>query len=468
VPDAAWYAVGVLAFVVGLAVSIGLHEIGHLVPAKRYGVRVTQYMIGFGPTVWSKVRGETEYGIKAIPLGGYIRMIGMFPPADPARAASAQVPRHVAEADAAAAGVPVGRSGTSGIFTGLIEGARAQSLEEFRPGDEKRAFYALKVRQKLVIMLGGPVMNLLLGSLLIGGIVTMYGAAELTTRVDVVSRCVLPVDAPADAECGADDPAAPAAAAGIRPGDVILSVAGTATPTWEDVRTAIRDSGGRPVDVVVERDGGQQVLRATPIVADVPVLDADGAPVTEGGEPVLTRAGFLGVAPASEVVRQPVTAVPGLVADTVVDVAGILVRLPSHLAGVAEAAFGDAERDPNGPVSIVGVGRLSGEIAADGEELLGLDAAGRVAAFLGVLGSLNIALFVFNLVPLLPLDGGHAAGALWEGLRKAWARVRSLPEPPPVDVAKALPLAYGVAIVLLGMSALLIYADIVRPITLTG
>jgi membrane-associated protease RseP (regulator of RpoE activity) len=468
VPDAAWYVVGVLAFVVGLAVSIGLHEIGHLVPAKRYGVRVTQYMIGFGPTLWSRVRGDTEYGVKAIPLGGYIRMIGMFPPADPARAAAAAVPRHVAEADAAAAGRGAGRSGTSGIFTGLIEGARAQSMEEFRPGDEKRAFYALKVRQKLVIMLGGPVMNLVLGSLLIGGVVTLHGTAELSTRVDVVSQCVLPVDAPAGAECGADDPAAPAAAAGILPGDVIRSVGGTETPTWEDVRTAIRDSGGLPVDVVVERDGQPRTLRATPIVADVPVLDGDGLPVADGGEPVLTRAGFLGVAPATEVVRQPVTAVPGYVGDTVVGVAGILVRLPSHLAGVADAAFGDGERDPDGPVSIVGVGRLSGEIAADGEEVLGLDLAGRVAAFLGVLGSLNIALFVFNLVPLLPLDGGHAAGALWEGLKKAWARVRSLPEPPPVDVAKALPLAYGVAIVLLGMSALLIYADIVRPVTLTG
>lgn len=463
-PDAVWYAVGVLAFVVGLAVSIGLHEVGHLVPAKRFGVRVTQYMIGFGPTLWSKVRGETEYGVKAIPLGGYIRMIGMFPPADPSRPEAAPVPRHVREADAAA----VGRSGNSGMFSGLIEGARAQSLEEFRPGDEKRAFYNLKVRQKLIIMLGGPVMNLLIGAVLLGGVMTVYGLPQLTTRVDVVSQCVLPVDAPADAQCSPSDPQAPANAAGIRPGDVVLGIGGVATPTWEEVRDAIRDSGGRPVEVLVERDGDRVSLTATPIVADVPVLDSEGLPVLDGGEPVLTRAGFLGVAPAQEVVRQPLWAVPGEVGGTVLDVAGVILRLPQHLVGVADAAFGGGERDPEGPISIVGVGRLSGEIATIDPPDVELGFEDRAAQFLAILGGLNIALFVFNLIPLLPLDGGHAAGAVWEGIKKSWARLRSRPEPPPVDVAKALPLAYGVAVVLIGMSALLIYADIVRPISLTG
>lgn len=463
-PDAVWYAVGVLAFVIGLAVSIGLHEIGHLVPAKRFGVRVTQYMIGFGPTLWSKVRGETEYGVKAIPLGGYIRMIGMFPPSDMSRPGAQAVPRHVREADMAA----VGRSGTSGMFTGLIEGARAQSLEEFRPGDEKRAFYNRKVHQKLIVMLGGPTMNLVIGTVLLGVVMTMYGLPQLTTRVDVVSQCVLPVDAPADAECSPSDPRAPANAAGIRPGDVILGIGGVETATWESVRDAIRDSGGRPVEVLVERDGERIPLTATPIVADVPVLDGEGQPVVEDGVPVTTRAGFLGVAPAQEVVRQPVWAVPGEVGGTVLDVGGVILRLPQHLVGVADAAFGGGERDPEGPISIVGVGRLSGEIASFDPPELEIGPEDRIAQFLAVLGGLNIALFVFNLIPLLPLDGGHAAGAVWEGMKKAWARVRGLPDPPPVDVAKALPLAYGVAIVLIGMSALLIYADIVRPISLTG
>jgi membrane-associated protease RseP (regulator of RpoE activity) len=413
--------------------------------------------------MWSRVRGETEYGVKAVPLGGYIRMIGMFPPS---RTVRPGVPPDVAQADAAAAGI--GRSGTSGMFTGLIEGARAQSMEEFRPGDETRSFYALKVRQKLVIMLGGPVMNLVLGAVLLGIVMTAYGLPELTTRVDVVSACVLPEDAPADAECGPADPPAPAAQAGLRPGDVIVAIDGTATEDWPIVVAAVRGADDRPVDITVEREGQLLILPARPIVADVPVLDEDGAPVLEDGEPVYTRAGFLGVSPTLAAVRQPVWAVPGEVGQVVLDVGGVLLRLPQHLAGVAEAAFGGGERDPEGPISIVGVGRLSGEIASFEPPDPGFGPEDRVAQFLGILAGLNIALFVFNLVPLLPLDGGHVAGAIWEGIRKAHARLRGLPDPGPVDVAKALPLAYGVAVVLIGMSALLIYADIVRPITLMG
>ncbi len=442
--------VWVVIFVVGLAASIALHEVGHLVPAKRFGVRVTQYMIGFGPTLWSRHRGETEYGVKAIPLGGYIRMIGMFPPKRGEVAG-------------------VGRSGSSGMFNGIIEGARQQSMEEVRPGDERRTFYSLRVWQKLVVMLGGPTMNLVLGALLLGLVVTAFGIPQPTTTVGIVSRCVLPADAPLDTQCGADDPAAPAVAAGIEPGDVVLSVDRVATPTWDDVRTQIRAAGGDPIDFMVRRDGQQLTLTATPLVTDVLALDPAGEPLLNAdGTPRTTQAGFLGLSPATDLVPQPVTAVPGEVAGTVTGVAGVLLRLPQHLVRVAEAAFGAGERDPEGPVSVVGVGRLAGEIGSGQVPGIGDSLRLQTASVLGMLGGLNIALFVFNLIPLLPLDGGHAAGALLEGARKVWARLRSLPDPGPVDVAKALPLAYGVAIVLLGMSALLIYADIVRPISLTG
>ena len=446
------YLLGVLFVAIGISVSIALHEVGHLLPAKKFGVKVTQYMIGFGPTIWSRRRGETEYGVKAIPLGGYIRMIGMFPPRPGTDASMLRI-------------------SSSGRFSQLMDQARQESMEQVKPGDEDRVFYKLSAPRKLVVMLGGPTMNLVIAVVLMTGIFTLHGISEYTARISAVSQCVqtVPATGTAAEKCSPSDPKAPANLAGIRPGDRLISLAGQPVSNWDDVRALTRPNGGKRIDVVVERAGQRLDLSATPILKEMARLDTDNKAVLgSDGKPVIDRVGFLGLSPSPEIVRQPLAAVPALIGNQLAAIAGVVLRLPEKMAGIAEAAFGDGARDPNGPMSVVGVGRVAGEVT-DGQ-LSGFADSGlsKLVFLIGLIASLNLALFVFNMIPLLPLDGGHAAGALWEGLKRQVARLRGRPNPGYVDVAKALPVAYVVSIALIGMSVLLIYADLVKPVRLGG
>lgn len=434
------FIVGVVIIVIGLAVSIGLHEIGHLVPAKLFGVKVTQYMIGFGPTIWSRKKGETEYGVKAIPLGGYISMIGMFPPAK-----GEQV-----------------HADSTGFFRGLVQDARDSSSESITAGDEHRAFYLLPVWKRIIVMFGGPFMNLVLAVVLFGVLLMGFGVAQASTTVGSVSACALPATSERQT-CEPGDPAAPGAAAGIEPGDRIISVAGEPIESWNESTAIIRDHPDEPVAFVVERDGETLELEVTPMLSERYVLDDKGQVVKDASGAELTEpAGFVGIGTATEIVQQPATAVLPAVGENVAGVAGIILNLPQRIIDVANAAFGPEERDPNGPMSVVGVGRLAGEIATIDE----IPIASKAATMIGILGSLNIALFVFNMIPLLPLDGGHIAGALWEGIRRGFAKLFRRPDPGPVDLAKLMPVTLAVVVIFGAMSALLIYADIVKPVQL--
>jgi len=446
------YFLGVLFVALGISASIALHELGHFMAAKKFGVKVTQYMIGFGPTIWSRSRGETEYGLKAVPLGGFIRMIGMLPPkpgADPSML----------------------RASSTGRFSQMMDQAREESMVQVKAGDEDRVFYKLSTPKKLVVMLGGPIMNLVIATVLLGGIFTLYGVGQLTNQVSAVSQCVQAVSANATppAKCSPSAPKAPANIAGIRPGDRIISMAGQPVNSWNDVRALTRPNGGRQISIVVERNGRRLTLEATPILNNVPRADSQGNLVLgANGKAIIDRVGFLGLSGSWEIVKQPVTSVPALVGSQVSATAGVVFTIPQKMVGIAKAVFGSGVRDPNGPMSVVGVGMVAGQVASG--QLSGVTGSGssQFIVLIGLIASLNLALFVFNLIPLVPLDGGYVAGALWEGVKRQVARLLGRSNPGYVDVAKALPVAYMVSILLIGMMVLLTYADLVDPIKLGG
>jgi membrane-associated protease RseP (regulator of RpoE activity) len=334
-----------------------------------------------------------------------------------------------------------------------------------RPGDENRVFYRLSVPKKVLVMLGGPAMNLVIAAVVATITLSGVGLPMLTPLVSSVTECVVParvleerVAAGEDPDaCRAGDAASPAAEAGLRPGDRIVAVAGEPTShlsPWADVTEVVRASAGEPVALTVEREGVRRELTVTPVATERPAPDGTG----------YETVGFLGVGPTAEQVTVPVTAVPAFLWDATTRTAAAIVGIPQRMVGIWNAAFSGEERDRNGPIGIVGVSRLGGEVAALEEESL----RWRASTFLLLVASLNLALFVFNLIPLLPLDGGHIAGALYEGARRQVARLRRVPDPGPVDVARMLPVAYTVALLLVGMSALLLYADIVNPVRLRG
>lgn len=435
------HIIGVLVLLLGVIVSIGLHELGHMIPAKKFGVRVSQYMVGFGPTLWSRTKGETEYGIKAIPLGGFVRLVGMMPPA------------------------PAGTRRGTGFWSELVADARDASVAEVRPGEEHRAFYNLSTPKKLIVMFGGPFVNLVIATVLIGVVLVGYGTLTVSTTVAQLSECVpASVTSTASGDDCEGQPAAPAAAAGLEPGDEIVAFGGAEVHSWQQLVGLINDSAGQTSQVAVLRDGERVTLEVTPARTDRPVVDEQGvAVVGADGEPVVQPGGFVGFSPLQVREPQPLSSVLPAVGEQTWQTLTMVATLPVRVADAATQAFTPAERAQDSVQSVVGVARISGEIMALDEAILD-----RVMIYLSLLASLNIALFAFNMIPLLPLDGGHLVNALYEGGKRTLARVRGAAVlPGPADVARMTPVAYVVFLILLGVGGVLIVADLVDPVRIT-
>jgi membrane-associated protease RseP (regulator of RpoE activity) len=409
---------GIVVFVIGIVASVALHEVGHLVPAKIFGVHVSQYMVGFGRTLVSFRRGETEYGLKVLPLGGYVRLTGMYPP---------------------------GRRPARGPFANLIESARAQALADVPEEAHGREFYTRRPWQKLVVMCGGPAMNFVLGFVLLAIALGGVGESTVTTGRPVLAEVVACVPAnAATAGCTAGEPTSPAARAGLKVGDRITAIGATRVSTWAEVQEAIRKGPARTT-VTFVRAGRTRTV------------SVHLSPIDEGNG---TTVNFLGVSPVTDTVvtRSGLTTITRDWWQTIHQTGAAIITLPEGIRTAVSEAAGSRARATTGPSSIVGAGRVSVDIAKADAPV-----SARIATFLELLASVNIALAVFNLVPLLPLDGGHIVGALWEWVRRGLARLRNRPDPGFVDIAKAVPLAYAVGVLILISSVLLIYADVVDP-----
>ena len=347
---------GVVAFVIALIVSIVLHELGHYLGARWGGMKVTEYFIGFGPRIWSTRRGETEYGLKALPLGAYVKVPGM------------------------------------------------SNLEEIPPEEEARTYRAQSYGRRVRMVFAGPAMNLLIALVLFIGFFAFHDER-------IISDPRWPaIDAPGEGS--------PAAIAGLQAGDRILRMNGVDVTNFDTFRTTVRDLPGKTVPLDIERSGEPLELQVTL---------ADRNPGT--GERGI---GFLGVSPAVDVtyvkrnmpeaVQRSFTEFGTQVGGTVVGIGRIFS--PAGLTKLWQTVTGQRPDDPTQRASsIVGIVREGGRAADTGW-----------IYFVGLLGAVNLALGLFNLLPLLPLDGGHIVIATYERLRSRKGRVYR------VDMAKVMPI----------------------------
>ena len=373
---------GILAFAIALLLSVMVHEFGHYITAKRFDMKVTEFFLGFGKRIWSFTRGETEFGIKAIPAGGYCRIEGMTP------------------------------------------------RDEMPAGEESRAFFGATTTRKLIVLGAGSFAHFVIGFLLIFSIFFGVGVNTLLSDVTQVS------------------PNSAAAAAGFQAGDKIIAINGNKVTNWYQDSRAIATSQGKELTFTVLRDGSEISITAAPTY-----LAAEKRYVLG----VVTKIGT-----QRETFLTSITESGRGTAVLIRESMKSLIALPTKIPQLIRQTFGGEERDPNGLVGVVGAARVSGDAISSNK----LNNTERLGTFLLLVASLNIFVGIFNLLPLLPLDGGHMAVAIADEIRAFFARLRGKPRPAGIDVNVLTPITATVFVVLAVLTAILLIADIFNPVSL--
>ena len=400
--------IGVLLFVLLLVISVAIHEFGHLLTAKAFGMKATEYFIGFGPKIWSFRRGETEYGLKALPAGGYVKIVGMT------------------------------------------------DLETVSEADAPRAFYRFSAPRRLVVLSAGSISHMIVAFVMFVVVLSGFGSSVADTTIATVAPCVPAVNATA-AGCSATDPASPAKTVGLLPGDRVVAVGSTRITNWDQAAKAIRAAGPGPLAMTVERNGQQLTVNPDLVARERPDLDNPAKTV---------NVGVLGIEPSSHTVRAGawagITGSGRLIGETVkasvLALAGIPGKIPNLIA-----SLDGGHRDQQGLVGVVGAARISGETFSTQHATIGE----RLSSVLINVGALNVFIGLFNALPLLPLDGGHMAVVGYESVRRRFYRRLGRADPGRVDMTKLLPVAYVFLVVLVGLTVLLVAADLVNPVKLS-
>ena len=375
---------GVLAFVVALLLSVMIHEFGHYLTAKRYGMKVSEFFLGFGTRLFSRQIGETEFGIKAIPAGGYCRIEGMTP------------------------------------------------TDQMPVGQEERAFYKATSGRKLIVLGAGSFLHFVIGYVLL---FTLFAGIGTTQVLPIIGEVIK---------------GSAAQSAGLLAGDEVVSINGKKITDWYRDVQVIRDSAGRELSLGVQRSGQELIIPATPTLETI-----DGEQryllgiINESG---LVRTGFIFSFQKAAIVTK----------DFLFQSVKSLANLPSKIPQLWGQTVDGQERDANGLVGIVGVARVSGE-AVSSDNLTPME---RLATFTLIIASLNIFVGIFNLLPILPLDGGHMAVAIADEIRALFARMRGRARPAPIDVTVLTPITVVVFVILAALTLLLLVADIVNPVIL--
>ena len=417
------YALGAVGFFLALLISVTLHEAGHFLTARRFGMKATQFFVGFGPTIWSTQRGETEYGVKAVPLGGFVKIVGQTP------------------------------------------------LDEIEPGDEGRAFFRFPTWQKFVVLVAGSTMHFIIAIALLFITIATIGVSdpnapvigkpvscvlEKYTQAQLDDKSVVLTSKPnADGSCPAGNLPGVAKAAGIQPGDRVVAVDGTPIATYKDFAKYIRANTEKQIKVRVERDGAQVTIPITPITTSRPDIDDPSKQVEVGTIGIVQSATQIKDVSFVDSFGETGTQLGTMVTAT--------YKTLVHKLGTIGGVYGD-NRDPEGFIGLVGAGRISGEIINLPEPF-----DFKLLNFLFVIASLNLFVGVFNLLPLLPLDGGHIAVAWFEGIRDRVKRARGyVGEVVRVDYNKLMPLTMAVVALFVGFTVWILGADIVNPVRING